>query len=231
MIRCWVGLVLSCCATPAVAQFAGSVSIQNDDRFRGRSLSEGRPVTTLDLSYDTTAGFYLGGAVTAVSTRHEGVHVLGFEENAGYAWKTKAGPVVDLGVANASYTEYYSGGYSADYTELYAGLITGPIASHIHFSPNYFRHGVSTVYLETDGVARIARRWRLNGHVGVLVQTGGPSMPMAPRSHYDWRVGIAHQLGRFSLQASWSGGGPDRDYYDNETHSRDALVFGLTCAF
>ncbi len=231
MVRSCVGLAILCCATPAVAQFAGSVSIQSDDRFRGRSLSEGRPVATLDLSYDMAAGFYLGGAVTAVATRHEGVRVLGFQENAGYAWKTKAGPVIDLGVANASYTEYYSGGASADYTEIYAGLIAGPIASHIHFSPNYFRHGVSTVYLETDGVARIAPRWRLNGHVGVLTQTGGPLAPMSRRTRYDWRLGIAHQLGRFSLQASWSGGGPDRDYYARETHRRDALVFGLTCAF
>lgn len=231
MVCSSLGLAMLWCVTPAAAQLAGSVSIQSDDRFRGRSLSEGRPVATLDLSYDTAAGFYLGGEVTAVATRHEGARVLGFQENAGYAWKTKAGPVIDLGVANASYTEYFSGGYSADYTELYAGLITGPIASHIHFSPNYFRHGVSTVYLETDGVARIASRWRLNGHVGALVQTGGPSTSMARRSHYDWRVGIAHQIGRFNLQASWSGGGPDRDYYAGDTHSRDALVFGLTWAF
>ena len=219
------------CATPAAAQFAGSISIQNDDRFRGRSLSEGRPVATLDLSYDMASGFYLGGDITAVATRHEGVRVLGFQENAGYAWKTGAGPVIDVGVANASYTEYYSGGTSADYTELYAGLITGPIASHIHFSPNYFRHGVSTLYLDADGAARIAPHWRLNGHVGVLVQTGGRLAPVSRRSHYDWRVGIAHQIGRVSLQASWSGGGPDRDYYASGTHSRDALVFGLICAF
>ncbi len=231
MVHSCIGLALLCGATPAAAQLAGSVSIQSDDRFRGRSLSEGRPVATLDLSYDMAAGFYLGGAVTAVATRHDGVRVLGFQENAGYAWKTAAGPVIDLGVANANYTEYFSGGTSADYTELYAGLITGPIASHIHFSPNYFRHGVSTVYLETDGAARIAPRWRLNGHVGLLVQTGGPLAAMSRRSHYDWRVGIAHQIGRFNLQASWSGGGPDRDYYASDTHSRDAFVFGLTCAF
>ncbi len=231
IIRTFVGLALLCVAAPATAQLGGSFSIQSDDQFRGRSLSEGRPVATLDLSYDSALGIYLGAAATAVATRHDGVKMLGFQENIGFARKTKWGPVVDIGVANSNYTEYFSGGSTADYTEIYAGLSAHQVSAHIHYSPHYFGRGVSTVYIDLDGAVRPAPKWRLNGHVGLLAQTRGPLAPSARHVHYDWRLGVTRQVGRLDLQLAWAGGGPQSDYYADRKRGRNALIFAVICAF
>lgn len=138
---------------------------------------------------------------------------------------------MDMGVVHSRYTKYFSGGRAADYTEAYVGLITDHFSSHIHYSPDYFRRGVSTIYADVEGVVGPASNWRLNAHFGVLTQTSGPRPPGAARSHYDWRLGIARQAGAFDMQLALTGGGPGHDYYDGRAHSRNALVFGVVYIF
>jgi uncharacterized protein (TIGR02001 family) len=218
-------------ATPAMAQLGGSLSFQTDDYFRGRSLSEGRPVATLSLSYDDASGFYAAGAATGVATRRDGVKLLGFQENLGFARKIGTGPTIDVGLTNANYSDYFSGGYHAEYREAYVGLITEHLSTHIHYSPHYFRGGISTLYADADGVLRPLPLWRLTGHVGVLTQLDGPRPTGEPRTRYDWRVGLGRRLGPLDLQLAWTQGGPERDYYDGEAHHRGTLVFAATYAF
>src|SRR4051794_35583423 len=62
---------------PAAAQFGAVVSAYTDQRFRGYSLSDGRPVGILDLSYDAPNGIYAGASGSLVATRHEGLKGLG----------------------------------------------------------------------------------------------------------------------------------------------------------
>ncbi len=40
---------------------AGKLSLQSDYQVRGYSVSRGRPVGILDLSYDSPSGLYLNG--------------------------------------------------------------------------------------------------------------------------------------------------------------------------
>ncbi|WP_019833524.1 TorF family putative porin [Sphingomonas sp. PR090111-T3T-6A] len=218
-------------ATPAAAQLGGTISFQTDDYFRGYSLSEGRPVATLDLAYDDASGLYLAGAATGVATRHSGVKLLGFSENIGFARKIGTGPVIDVGFTNTNYEEYYSGGTTADYREVYAGLITDHLAAHVHYSPHYFRGGVSTLYVDTDGVLRPFPFWRLTGHFGVLTQLDGPRAPGEPHTHYDWKLGAGRRLGPLDLQLAWTDGSPGPDYYAGEPRHRGTLVFGMSYAF
>jgi len=215
-----------CLPTPAPAEIGASLSVLTDSRFRGHSLSEGRPVATLDLSYDDVTGLYLGGSATAVATTHSGVQLLRFEENIGYARRLGSGPVVDFGITHSNYTEYFSGGYAARYSEAYIGLITKHFSSHIHYSPNYFRHGLSTVYADADVVARPAEKWRLNAHFGLLTP-----MSRHQTTAYDWRLAVAKQMGAFDLQLAWTGGGPRPDYYAGRPRGHDAFVLGVSRIF
>ena len=224
-------LALTGLAAPASAQLGASLSFQTDDYFRGYSLSEGRPVATLNLSYDDGSGLYVAGAATAVATRHSGVKLLGAQENIGFARKIGTGPVIDLGFTNSNYSDYFSGGYKADYREVYAGLITDHIATHVHYSPHYFRGGVSTLYVDADGVLRPLPLWRLTGHIGVLTQLGGPRAPGEPHSHYDWRLGVGRRLRPFDLQLAWTDGGPGPDYYEGKPRHRGTLVLAVSYAF
>jgi uncharacterized protein (TIGR02001 family) len=225
--RYTVSLLLALCLpTPAPAEIGASLSILTDSRYRGRSLSEGRPVATLDLSYDDVTGLYLGGSATAVATAHSGVQLLGFQENIGYARRLGSGPVVDFGIIHSNYTEYFSGGYKAQYNEAYLGLITKHFSSHIYYSPNYFRRGLSTVYADADVVVRPAEKWRLNAHFGVLAPMSGDQP-----TGYDWRLAVATQMGALDLQLAWSGGGPRPDYYADRPHGHHALVLGIAYIF
>ena len=68
-----VRLLGSACA----AELGATVSVFNDLQFRGYSLSDGRPVATLDFAYDDPSGFYAGASgtgvlVAMVSRRHSG---------------------------------------------------------------------------------------------------------------------------------------------------------------
>jgi uncharacterized protein (TIGR02001 family) len=224
-------LAALCLATPAMAEVGASVSILSEDGLRGHAVSRGRPVATLDLSYDDAGGVYLGGSATGVATANQGAQLLGAKANIGYARRFTPNLIVDVGIVHSRYTEYFSGGRAAHYTEAYVGLITDHFSSHIHYSPDYFRSGLSTIYADVEGVVRPASQWRLNAHLGLLTQTKGPRPPGVSRTHYDWRLGIARQAGAFDLQLALTGGGPDPDYYNGRAHSRTALVFGIVYTF
>jgi uncharacterized protein (TIGR02001 family) len=217
---------MPCLEAPARAEIGASVSVQSDARFRGRSLSAGRPTGSLSLSYDGPEGVYLGSTALGVATRHEGVKFLGVQGNIGIARRLPSGLVLDAGVDHSRYGRYYSPGFSARYTELYAGVVGRNLSSHIYYSPDYFGLGFATLYGEVDGVIRPADRLRVNAHLGALVRTDGERA-----AGYDWRIGVAAELRHFDLQLSVSGGGPGRQFYGRRSHNREAVTAGVTHFF
>jgi uncharacterized protein (TIGR02001 family) len=220
------------CATPAAAQFSGSLSIRSDDRFRGHSLSQGRPTMALDLSYDHPSGLYVDVVVSGVLTRHSGPELLAVQENLGFARQIRPNLSIDLGVTNSDYTKYYNGFRTAHYQEYYAGIITKRISAHLHYSPKYFGlKDYPTLYGDIDGAVPLTDKWRLTGHVGVLQQVGGRTLGLTGRTHYDYRVGAAVRLGAFDLLVEWTGGGPGKTYYNHRFHSKNALVVGASLTF
>lgn len=219
------------CASPAAAQLSGSLSFRSDDRFRGHSLSEGRPTLSLDLSYDHPSGIYFDLAVRGVASRYSGPQLLSVEENFGFARRIRPEMSIDLGVTNADYTTYYNGRRAAHYQEYYVGLTTKRLSAHIHYSPKYFGLPASTLYGDVDGAVPLTGKLRLTGHVGVLRQLTGATLGVTGRTHYDYRIGTALALGPFDMSLDWTGGGPGGDYYDGRIHSRDALVVGVGFSF
>lgn len=226
-------LALAALAAPAraVAEVRAEAAVVSDDRFRGRSVSEDRPVASLDLSYDAPAGAYVGVAGSLVAARHDGLQPLALQEYAGWVVRLPAGPSLDLGATHTNYSEYYGGGGSAQYSEVYAGLITGRFATHLYYSPNYFGHDYQTLYGELDAATQPVRDWRLSAHAGVLTIVGGHRPAEIRTTQFDWRLGVATAVRSVDVELSWSGAGPDRDYYGGEPRARSGVALRLSHRF
>jgi uncharacterized protein (TIGR02001 family) len=215
----------------AAAQVQGAVAVASDDRFRGRSVSQGWPVATLDLSYDAPNGVYAGVAATGVATEHDGARFLAAQQYIGYAKRLPAGPTVDFGVTHANYTEYYNGFRPAQYSELYAGVILRRFTARLYYSPNYFDRSQQTLYGELNTAVRPARGLRLSAHAGVLTVLDGPHPPGYAATQFDWRLGLATEIKSFEIEVAGSGAGPDRDYYSGKVQSKSGVVVALRRSF
>jgi uncharacterized protein (TIGR02001 family) len=221
------GLIL---ATPASAQTGAAFTLLSDYRFRGFSLSDGRPVAIFDLSYDAPIGFYAAASGSLVATRDDGVQPLGLQLNAGYAKRLQSGLTVDVGAIHSAYSEYSSRGSAHSYTEAYAGLAGKLISTRVSVSPDYLSHGAWTVYGELNGTVPAGSKLRFTGHVGMLVPVEYRSAANRYRHEFDWRVGVARDIGRVSIHADWTGARPGDDIYSAHSYRRSRLVLGLTYA-
>jgi uncharacterized protein (TIGR02001 family) len=225
--RAVIFLLVCCSAAPAAAEIGATVSVFSDARFRGYSLSSGQPVGIIDFAYDDPSGFYADAAVTGVVRRDGDPALLGGQLTGGYARRLKSGTTLDFGITHSSYSNYSSSQRGTSYTEVYAGISRGAISSRIFLSPHYFASGHWTAYGEVNANVSPARKWSLNGHVGLLVPLRTPSGE-AYGSQTDWRIGVSRQVGRLSLHAAWSDGSPGKDFYYGRYHSRSAVVVGAT---
>jgi uncharacterized protein (TIGR02001 family) len=204
-----------------------TVSLYSDLRFRGYSLSEGRPVGIFDFAYDHPSGFYTGASATAVLRRGGNPAPLGLQLVGGYAKRLRAGTTLDFGITHSTYSHYSSTARGTSYTELYAGIARGALSSRIFLSPHYFERGRWTGYAEANANVSPLRRWSIEGHVGVHVPLRTPADERY-RTEFDWRVGLAREVGPLSLHAAWSDGTPGYDEYRGRRHSRSALVVGAS---
>jgi uncharacterized protein (TIGR02001 family) len=196
----WAALGL---AQPARAQIAGSqisgtLGVQSDYRYRGISLSSGRPAVTLDLAFDHPSGFYAGGSAIG-GILEDGVKSLGFIEYLGYATPRRGGVSWDFGVDNQNLAYYAEKRYPLNYTEVYVGVVGDGLSAHLHYSPNYLRPGYGALYAEVDGSLKPAEDWRLFAHLGVNAPVGDVE---SRRMRYDARAGVARRFGPFEVQAS-----------------------------
>jgi uncharacterized protein (TIGR02001 family) len=215
---------------PARAYVGLHATLQSDERFRGVSLSDGRPVGTFDLSYDDVSGLYASGAATVIFLHDAHPEPFAVKANVGYVARVDRSFSVDLGVLRSDYSHYAAGHDARGYTDLYLGLIGSGIAAHVHYSPDYFGHGVATFYAEIEGTVEPVRHWRLNGHVGLLAQTAGPNYDRdGPR--LDWRIGVTRRLGMFELGGALIGGGWYRLYESDREHQGTGALFRVSADF
>jgi uncharacterized protein (TIGR02001 family) len=220
-------------AVPAAAQqISGSLSVESDLRLRGYSLSAGRPVASARAGLDSTSGFYADGSATVVLGRDDDVRFLGYQVDAGFVKRVGDLWTLDVGVARNDFRAAYRGGYPYSYTEAYAGATHGALSAYVFVSPDYYRSGNWTLYGQVEGSLTPAENWRLTAHVGSLVYLRTPE-PYARRAktRYDWRLGVARELGPVEVHAALSGGGPGRQYYYGDSHPMTALTAGASVSF
>ena len=222
-----LGVVVFLAAGPAAAAVGASVSVSNDERLRGHSISGRKPFASLDLTYDDASGIYIGTSASSLFSSSSAIVPLSGTADIGFARPIGASVTIDVGALDAIYSHYASNGHQ-QYAEFYSGIITKFFSTHFYYSPNYLRAGIATVYGEVDAATRLASDWRVNAHVGVLAEV---SSPAKRETRYDWRVGLTRQFNRFELQLSQTGGGPDRDFFSRGLHDRSATVVGVTIVF
>jgi uncharacterized protein (TIGR02001 family) len=227
--RC-LALVLVFAAAPAQAEIGASLTLASQDRFRGYSVSDGRPAATLSLSYDDAGGAYFEASIMATGAQRYGPRRYRFEENAGYALRIAGGPTVDAGIVHADYSGYYIYGKRVTFTEFYAGFLTNHLSAHIHYAPAYYQHGVSTFYTDLEGSAEPIPHIRLSAHYGVLFQVDGVH-EAAGRTMHDWRLGASTGVGSLSFELAFSSGVKKRGFYGAPRHRGTALLFAATKAF
>ena len=228
-VRAAAFLLVCSAAAPVSAEVGATASLFSDAQFRGYSLSAGRPVAILDFAYDDPSGFYADAAGTGVLRRGGEPAPLGVQLNGGYANRLKSGTTLDFGITHSSYSHYSQSARGTSYTEVYAGIARGALSSRIFLSPHYFASGHWTAYGEVNGSISPARKWSVDGHVGMLVSLRMPGGARYRRD-FDWRIGVSRKAGPVSLHAAWSDGAPDYDVYGGRRHGRSALVIGATWA-
>jgi uncharacterized protein (TIGR02001 family) len=218
-------------ARPATAAVGGELTILSNDMFRGRSISGGRPVARLGLSYDDLAGPYAGLTITGVLARDGEAQLLSVQEYAGFAHRLRPELTLDLGVVNTDYARYWSGGRTARYTEIYAGLIGRRINGRVSFSPNYLQDGWKVAYGDVNVMLIATEAWDVSVHGGLLIWVAGGRPEGAGATHYDWQIGAGRRFGRFELRAAWAAGGPRPDYYRGRRRPHGAPTISIAAAF
>lgn len=191
-------VLLLLCSAAAQAQVSGSVSVESDYRYRGYSLSDGRPVAKLLLQYDAAGGGYGGVQLRrarAAPGLDAGVDLLGY---AGYASRLGSTVALDAGVA--LYT--YSAKSHNNYQELHIGLSTERYAVRASYSPNLLGFGARTLYLQADSSYALADGWSLFGHIGHM-QALGADKVYGKAALTDMRLGVGTGLGEWNLQLAW----------------------------
>jgi hypothetical protein len=217
-------------AVSATAQTGALISIYSDERFRGYSLSDGRPAAILDLSYDADDGLYGALSGSIVATRGEGLKPLSATINAGYARRLRPGLTGEVGIIHSRYSRYSGLATGRTYTELYAGISGKFVGSRLSISPDYIGKAHAIVHGEVNGHVDLTTALLVDGAVGILLPIGAHSYKTGAKGQWDARLGVAQRFGPVTLHAALTARGRGPDPYAGRRHGRTALVVGISAA-
>lgn len=214
------------CGT-AQAQWGATLGVESDLRFRGVSLSDGRPDLRLSLSYDHASGAFAGASATQVEFVR-GRHALQLLGYAGYVARVAPGIGAEFGITSS----VFSGNARYNYTEAFAGVLGERMSLRAYYAPDYFGFGQATVYVELDANAPLAPRWRVFGHAGALTALVCQAVEDGRRTRTDLRVGLGFAAApSLDVQLAWvtaTGGGP---YVVEYSTRRSTAVLSLLASF
>lgn len=216
-------VALSLASAGAAAQVGVGLRLETDYRFRGVSLSGGRPDLHLDLAWDGANGVYAGAAATSVELergprRGQLIGYFGLARATGsVGW--------EFGATAAHFVA--AGGY--DYAELYAGLLGDGWNARLSFSPDYFGQGARTLYAELNAGRALLAPWRVFAHLGALGAIGGTADATHPR--HDLRAGLGATLEAWDLQLAWVEAGRGDVYPTLYPARRRGLVLSVARFF
>ena len=196
------------------AQLSASVGIETDHRFRGVSLSDGRPDAYASVAYDHDSGAFAGTSVTRVEFVR-GRPVAQWLGYAGYAARLPQDLAAEFGLIGAT----FSGNTRYDYSEAFVGVSGERWALRAYYAPDYFGFDQTTAYVELDANAPLHPRLRLFAHLGALTLLRGAPADGHGRTRYDARLALGWSVQPgWDLQLAWvsaTQGGPYVVEYGN----------------
>lgn len=192
--------VLSVSGTVA-AQVSGDVALLSDYRFRGESLTEGRPALQAGVNYDHSSGLFVGALVSNVRIDPDVVG-LGAQIYGGYTRPIGERAAWDIGVVTYVFPQP-SMGPTYNYTEAFVGASFDTLSSRLYYTHSYFGGG-QAVYLELNGSRAINDRITLIGHVGYLAlsEPREPTLTSQRGGLIDFLAGINFDVSGFTLGLS-----------------------------
>jgi len=194
--------------SPAAAQVvSGEAGIVSDYRYRGVSLSNGKPALQAGVELDGGAGFYLGGFGSWVP---HGGGSAAVEADAILGWRTDVGALTLDG--NVSWY-HYPGTADCDYAEAAATL-------GWERGPTNVRAGMAWAPRQANLIDAAGRNsGNLYGSAGIEQGIAGTPISLSLAAGYesgafdgaarggklDWQAGVTLSRGGFSLSANYVG--------------------------
>ena len=205
-------VVTIACASPgaAAAQVAAQLSVATDDRFRGFSLSGGRPVASAAVTWDDLSGVYVDAQALAASGAGQEFGLLSGTVSLGYAKRLGGERALDFGVTRTQFTSRYVSGRATAYTDVYVGLAARMLTARVHLSPHYFGSRTTVGYVELGAAIPLTPRLRLTGHAGLSQRLTREAQTRGSNTGYDLSVGATRTLGRVELGVSLDTRGPSQ---------------------
>jgi uncharacterized protein (TIGR02001 family) len=184
------------------AQVQGDVALLSDYRFRGESLTEGRPALQAGVNYDHSSGLFVGGLVSNVRIDPDVVG-LSAQIYGGYTRPIGERAAWDVGLVTYVFPHPSMGGPGYDYTEVFVGTSFDRLSSRLYYTNSYFGGG-QAIYLELNGSHAINDRITVVGHVGYLglSQTREPTSSGERDNLVDFLAGINFDISGFVLGLS-----------------------------
>jgi hypothetical protein len=212
--------------TPAAAGVGAAVSLFNDYRFRGYTLSDGRPVAILDLGYDAPNGFYGAISGSVVASNGDGIQPLRLAINGGYVAPLLHGITADIGIVHARYSTYSRLAAGRSYTEAYVGVSEKSVGARLSLSPDYLGSSRWTLHAAVNARKDITSTLTVDGELGALFPLGGGYS----RARWDARAGVTQRIGRISLHAAVTARAKSANSYVARYHHPTAFILGISSA-
>ena len=220
--RCWTALAALAFAgagSPAFAEEAspgvveekptdeesfglsGGAEIVSDYRYRGVSLSDGKPAVQIGAEYAHSSGLFVGAWGSTIAEEEGAEQEL--DLYAGYS-----GSLGGLGYTLTATQYVYPGGDGLNYfeftSEIEAGFGRGAMRLEVSYVPDQKNTEGDNLYtaaelsygLESPAITGFARVGRENGFYD---------------NKWDWEIGVRHERGPVSLRASYVATANDED--------------------
>jgi Bacterial protein of unknown function (Gcw_chp) len=216
----------------ANAQVVATLSAETDARYRGQSVSDGRPAFELSVSLDAPVGFYGGGSVSGSPQPETGLRLIGVEEDFGYAYRLDSGLVIDVGFADHQRWRYEPDDrYGYLDVETYAGIRRGGLSAYLFYSPHYDANGARALYAQVDLQHTLWGPWRAFAHAGLLTPLGAAPPPYYPTTEQpDGSLGVSRPFHTVKAFLAWSAA-PRQPYSAAFGPAGQAVILGVSWGF
>lgn len=191
-------IALGAAATISQAEVSATVTAASDYDFRGITQTARDPALSLSLDWASESGFYLGAWGSNVDFGPDAESDLEIDIYGGFRGSFNDDTSYDIGFAQ--YT-YQPGDDDVDFTELYASLTYKAVTAKVWHAWDFGNTGDAASYFELNGALPLPNDFSLTLHSGYSFGDYWKGS-----EYFDYSIGIAKDIGNFSLALKWIDG-------------------------